>query len=117
MNELQIFNYGDNEIRTIEKEDGIWWVLADVCKALHIGNTSDVYNRLDSDEKGVDSIDTLGGKQNMNTVNESGLYNVILRSDKPGGRPVPSLGYPRGSSFHPQARGLYDAGNTGKGPL
>ena len=25
MNELQIFNYGDNEIRTIEKEDGIWW--------------------------------------------------------------------------------------------
>lgn len=83
MNELQIFNYGDNEIRTIEKEDGIWWVLADVCKALHIGNTSDVYNRLDSDEKGVDSIDTLGGKQNMNTVNESGLYNVILRSDKP----------------------------------
>lgn len=32
MNELQIFNYNNNEIRTIEKEDGVWWVLADVCK-------------------------------------------------------------------------------------
>ena len=31
MNELQIFNH-DNEIRTIEKEGGVWWVLADVCK-------------------------------------------------------------------------------------
>lgn len=31
MNELQIFNYNENEIRTIEKEDGVWWVLADVC--------------------------------------------------------------------------------------
>ena len=87
MNELQIFNYNDNEIRTIEKEDGVWWVLTDVCKALHIGNASDVFNRLDSDEKGVDSIETLGGKQNMNTVNESGLYNVILRSDKPEATP------------------------------
>lgn len=34
------------------------------------------------DEKGVSQIDTLGGKQETTVVNESGLYNVILRSDK-----------------------------------
>ncbi len=36
---------------------------------------------------GVGQIDTLGGMQKMNTINESGLYNVILRSDKPAAPP------------------------------
>lgn len=83
MNELQIFNYGDNEIRTIEKEDGIWWVLADVCKVLDIGSPHKVADRLEEDEKGRSLIPTLGGQQEMTVINESGLYNVILRSDKP----------------------------------
>lgn len=39
--------------------------------------------RFDADEKGVSQIDTLGGKQETTVINESGLYNVILRSDKP----------------------------------
>ena len=38
-------------------------------------------------EKGVGQIDTLGGCQRMNIINESGLYNVILRSDKPEAKP------------------------------
>lgn len=42
-----------------------------------------VATRLDADEKGVYRVDTLGGKQNLTVINESGLYNVILRSDKP----------------------------------
>jgi hypothetical protein len=40
-------------------------------------------DRLDEDEKGVSSIDTLGGKQDMAVVNESGLYALILGSRKP----------------------------------
>lgn len=82
MNELQIFNYNDNQIRTVEKEDGLWWVLADVCGVLEIKNSRDSANRLDDDEKGVGQIYTPGGIQEMTIVNESGLYNVILRSDK-----------------------------------
>lgn len=87
MNGLQIFHYNGNEVRTIQKDGEPWWVLKDVCGVLSIGNARDVFNRLDDDEKGVDQIDTLGGKQNMQIVNESGLYNVILRSDKPEAKP------------------------------
>ena len=39
--------------------------------------------RLDDDEKGVSSIDTLGGNQQLSTINESGLYSLILTSRKP----------------------------------
>ena len=38
------------EIRTIEREDGIWWVLADVCKVLNLSNAPVVSNRLEDDE-------------------------------------------------------------------
>ena len=87
MNELQIFNYNGSEVRTIQKDGEPWWVLKDVCNILSIRNPADVFIRLDEDEKGVGQIDTLGGKQHVNIVNESGLYNVILRSDKPEAKP------------------------------
>lgn len=87
MNELKVFSFNSNQVRTIQQDGEPWFVLKDVCAALGISNTADVYNRLDPDEKGVDSIDTLGGSQEMNVVNESGLYNVILRSDKPQAKP------------------------------
>jgi len=60
-----------------------WWVARDVVDILGIGNSSDVLARLDPDEKGVDSIDTPGGRQNVATVNEPGLYSLILGSRKP----------------------------------
>lgn len=87
MAEVQIFNYNGNEVRTVQVNDETWWVLKDVCDILSIKNSRDIFDRLDDDEKGVDSIDTLGGKQNMQIINESGLYNVILRSDKPEAKP------------------------------
>ena len=86
-NEIQIFNYNDREVRTVQKDGEPWFVLKDVCGILSIGNVADVYARLDTDEKGVGQIDTLGGRQNMSIINESGLYNVILRSDKPEAKP------------------------------
>ena len=83
MNDLQIFNYRDSILRTIERDGELWWVLKDVCNVLGIANHGNVSARLDPDEKGVHLIDTLGGKQETIIVNEPGLYNVILRSDKP----------------------------------
>lgn len=87
MNELQIFTYNGNEVRTIQKDGEPWWVLKDVCTILGIVRVADVYSRLDEDEKGVGQIDTLGGKQKLSLINESGLYNVILRSNKPEAKP------------------------------
>ena len=87
MSDLQIFNYQSNEVRTIQKNGEPWFVLKDVCQVLGIGNSRMAADRLDPDEKGVSQIDTPGGKQEMTCINESGLYNVILRSDKPEAKP------------------------------
>ena len=71
-------------VRSLLIDDNPWFVAADVCKALEINNPRDTLKkRLDEDEKGVASIYTLGGDQNMAVVNESGLYSLVLGSRKP----------------------------------
>lgn len=87
MNQMQVFKYQQNEIRTIEKNGELWWVLKDVCNVLDLGSPHKVADRLEDDEKGRNLIPTPGGDQEMVCVNESGLYNVILRSDKPQAKP------------------------------
>jgi prophage antirepressor-like protein len=84
MNELIPLQYKGNNVRMVMGEDGApWWVAKDVCDVLGIGNSSMTLERLDDDEKGVNSIDTLGGPQQCAFVNEPGLYSLILGSRKP----------------------------------
>ena len=87
MNGLQIFTYNGNEVRTVQKDGEPWWVLKDVCEVLGISKYRDTAARLEDDEREPIRVDTLGGAQEMLCVNESGLYNVILRSDKPEAKP------------------------------
>ena len=87
MADIQVFTYNSNEVRTVEMNGEPWFVLKDVCEVLGIGNSRMVADRLDEDEKGVSQIDTLGGLQNVSIISESGLYNIILRSDKPEAKP------------------------------
>lgn len=88
MNELQIFNYNGNEVRTVQIDGEPWWVLKDVCGVLDIEQPTRVAERLEEDEVSqTHVIDSLGRKQNTYIINESGLYNVILRSDKPQAKP------------------------------
>lgn len=86
MNNLQVFSYEGKEVRTIAKSGEPWWVLKDVCEVLELSNSRMVAERLDEDEKGVSIVDTLGGKQELTVISESGLYNVILLSRKPEAR-------------------------------
>ncbi|MDR2074463.1 MAG: hypothetical protein LBP36_03815 [Oscillospiraceae bacterium] len=82
-NKLEIFkNEQFGEIRTVIIGGEPWFVLKDLCYALEIQNSRDVFARLDEDEKGVDTIDTLGGNQEMSIVSESGLYKVVFQSRK-----------------------------------
>ena len=81
-NELKIFNYCDNQVRTVEKDGELWFVLKDVCDVLDLSNSRRVAERLDEDEKDVTSSYTPGGTQKMSIINESGLYNVIMLSRK-----------------------------------
>lgn len=87
MAEIQVFTYNSNEVRTVELNGEPWFVLKDVCEVLGIGTPAKVAERLDEDEKGMSQIHTLGGLQNVSIISESGLYNVILRSDKPEAKP------------------------------
>ena len=87
MNNIQIFKYENNDVRTVEMNGEPWFVLKDVCKALGIAKYRDVADRLDADERAPVRVDTLGGAQEMTCINESGLYSVILRSDKPAAKP------------------------------
>lgn len=82
---LQTWSYESSEIRTVEKDGEPWWVLADVCKVLELSNPSKVADRLEPDEKANFELGLRGGATNC--INESGLYDVILRSDKPQAKP------------------------------
>lgn len=64
-----------------------WFVAKDVCQALLLKNPRQAISALDEDEKGVISMDTLGGRQKMNAVTESGLYELISQSRKPEAKP------------------------------
>lgn len=86
-NGIQVWNYESSEIRTVQVNGEPWFVLSDVCKVLEISNSRNISSRLEPDEKGVTLVDTLGGAQQMTIINESGLYTVILRSDKPQAKP------------------------------
>ena len=83
-NHLMIFESADfGRVRSVLKDGAPWFVAVDVCKALGIANNRDAVARLDEDEKGVALTDTLGGVQNLTTVNEPGLYALVLSSRKP----------------------------------
>ncbi len=84
MNELQIFkNNQFGNVRIVMKGQEPWFVAKDVCECLAISKHRDAISRLDADERGSLKVDTLGGKQEMATVNEYGLYSLVLSSRKP----------------------------------
>lgn len=88
MNEMQTFVYSGAEVRTVRKDGTPWFVLKDVCGVLNLGTPSRVAERLDGDEVSLTHLtDSLGRLQETTVISESGLYNVILRSDKPEAKP------------------------------
>lgn len=84
MNDLTTWSYNNSEVRTVTIDNEPWWVLADVCKVLELTNPTMVAKKLDEDER---SKFDLGRQGEAVIINESGLYNVILRSDKPQAKP------------------------------
>lgn len=80
MSALQQFEHGGQAIRTTIINGDPVFLAADVLALLGLGRSS--LALLDDDEKGVHTVDTLGGRQSMSYVTESGLYSLILRSRK-----------------------------------
>ncbi|WP_197196819.1 BRO family protein [Bacillus sonorensis] len=85
MNELQkVFNYQDQQVRTVVNDNEPWFVAKDVCNVLNHSNHKVAVSRLDEDEVSkVYLTDSLGRNQKTTVVNEAGLYSLILTSNKP----------------------------------
>lgn len=82
---LAAFDYSGHEVRVVTVNGDPWFVATDVLATLDLDRTA--YRRLDDDERGVASIHTPGGDQSVSTINEAGLYALILGSRKPEAKP------------------------------
>lgn len=88
MANIQVFEYQNNKVRTVDMDGEAWFVLKDVCEVLNIADHKVVVRRLDEDEVCQTPLtDSMGRQQSTTIINESGLYHVILRSDKPEAAP------------------------------
>ena len=87
-NMIRIFECEEfGKVRTVIMDGEPWFVLADICKILEISNSRMVAGRLDADELMSVKLTSGGQRREMTAVSESGLYAVILRSDKPQAKP------------------------------
>jgi len=81
-NNLVPFEFNRSTVRILfDGNHDPLWVANDVCEILGLHPTQT--RKLDNDEKGLRVLQTLGGPQEMLVINESGLYNLIFRSNKP----------------------------------
>lgn len=93
MDNLLSFSFAEQSVRVIERDDGPWWIAADLAEILGYRDTYDLTRNLDDDEKGTHNVRPLysgntphGGPQEMTIISESGLYNAIFRSRRPEAR-------------------------------
>lgn len=87
MNELQIFNFEDNEVRTQVVDGEPWFIGKDVADILGYTNPSKaIRDHVDDEDKGQNETFTPGGMQIMTIINESGLYSLVFKSQLPSAK-------------------------------
>ena len=83
MNEPQLFNFEGNDVRTLNRDEQIWFSAPDVAKALELSNTTVAVSSLDDDERAKFN---LGRQGDTNFISEPGLYKLIGASRKPAAK-------------------------------
>lgn len=86
MSALEVFQYSDREVRTVSVDGEVWFVLADICGVLGVANVGNVAARLDEADIRQTDISSGGQRRAVTIVSESGMYEVVIRSDKPEAR-------------------------------
>lgn len=82
MNEVTVFNFEANQVRTVIIENEAWFVGKDVADTLGYSQAAKaIRTHVDTDDKGVSVLDTPGGKQQMTIINESGVFALIFGSE------------------------------------
>jgi len=83
-NEIKIFDFHSNEVRVIQDENGEpWFVAKDVTEIIGYRTAHDAVKYLDEDEKLLRYLVVAGQNREVTLINESGLYSLVLRSNKP----------------------------------
>jgi hypothetical protein len=75
------FRFDESPVRAVVQDDEPWFVAKDVCDILGIDNPSQAVGHLDDDEKGITKTYTTAGLREMLTMNESGVYSVVVVLD------------------------------------
>lgn len=81
-NDLTVFNFDSNEIRTVDLDGQVWFVASDIAETLDYKDTEAMTRRLDDDEK--QNLQIVGfGNRGATIISESGMYTAVLGSTKP----------------------------------
>ena len=80
MNALLSYQFNEEPVRIVMIAGDPWFVANDIARVLGYREAHDICRNLEDDEKGVTTSDTLGGRQEMNIISESGLYAAVLKS-------------------------------------
>ena len=87
MEEMKLFKFEGNEVRTLKIDDEPYFVGKDVAKILGYKNTKDALAKhVDVEDKLGSQIATSGQRREMTVINESGLYSLILSSKMPNAK-------------------------------
>lgn len=81
-NALLAYQFEEAPVRIVMIAGDPWFVANDLARALGYARQQDMCKMLEDDEMGVTSNDTLGGRQEMNIISESGMYAAVLKSRK-----------------------------------
>ncbi|HEZ0077311.1 TPA: Bro-N domain-containing protein [Neisseria meningitidis] len=87
MNQVQSFNFNQNQIQVINKNGEAWFIASEVAAMLGYRDSYNMTRILDNDEKGTHNVSTLGGNQDVSVINESGFYHAAFKSRKPEVKP------------------------------
>lgn len=82
MNQVQSFNFNQNQIQVINKDGEAWFIASEIAAMFGYRDAANLTRILDDDEKGTHNVSTLGGKQDVSVINESGFYHAAFKSRK-----------------------------------
>lgn len=80
---MSLFKFNGYEVSITDKNGEPWFIANDVCAVLGLSNPRKAIQSLDDEDKGVTTGYTPGGPQQVNIINESGMYQLVFQSRKP----------------------------------
>jgi len=75
---VECFSYMGSRVRTVNVDGSPWFVSADICRYFGVTNRNRALQKLPPEDKGGTQIQTNGGVQTVQIINESGLYTLLF---------------------------------------